>query len=50
MPTLLELTGNKIEGKGMYLGRSLISNEKTLCELYSQEEIEEETMQKVMLP
>lgn len=47
-PTLLELCGNKIEGKGIYLGRSLISNEKTLCELYSQKEIETETMKKVI--
>lgn len=47
-PTLLEVIGNKIEGKGMYLGRSLAGAEKTLCELYSQKEIEKEIMKKTV--
>lgn len=44
LPTILEAMGNKIEGKGMYLGRSLFSEEPSLSDLYPQKQIETETM------
>ncbi len=47
-PTLLEATGNKIEGAGMYFGRSLLSDQKTLCERYGQNEIEKELLKKTV--
>lgn len=45
-PTVLEAAGNKINGKGMYLGRSLLSENKTLCETYPADFIEKEIMKK----
>ncbi len=46
MPTVLEALGNKIEGKGIYLGRSLFSEEPTLVEKYDESFVEEQTMTK----
>lgn len=46
MPTVLEALGNKIEGKGIYLGRSLFSEEPTLVEKYDALFVENETMTK----
>lgn len=46
MPTTLEAMGNKIEGKGIYLGRSLYSEEPTLVEKYGAAFVEEQTMTK----
>ena len=46
MPTILEALGNKIEGKGIYLGRSLFSGEPTLVEKYNESFVENETMTK----
>ncbi len=46
MPTVLEALGNKIEGKGIYLGRSLFSEEPTLVEKYDESFVENETMTK----
>lgn len=46
MPTVLEALGNKIDGKGIYLGRSLYSEEPTLVEKYDADFVEEQTMTK----
>ncbi len=46
LPTVLESLGNKIEGNGMYFGRSLFSNKPTLVEEYKSSYIEEKTMVK----
>ncbi len=46
MPTVIEALGNKIEGEGIYLGRSLFSGETTLVEKYDERFVENETMTK----
>lgn len=46
LPTILEAMGNKIEGKGMYLGRSLFSAEPTIVEKYDQSFVNDEIMKK----
>lgn len=46
LPTILEAMGNKIEGKGMYLGRSMFSENKSLSETYDQDTFEKEIMKK----
>lgn len=48
LPTILEAMGNKIEGSGMYLGRSLFSSEPTLVEKYSEDYVNNEIMQKTV--
>lgn len=46
MPTVLEALGNKIEGEGIYLGRSLFSPKTTLVEKYDESFVEKQTMTK----
>lgn len=48
MPTILESLGNRIEGGGIALGRSLLGKEPTLIEEFGKETVEKETMKKTI--